>query len=230
MKMCKEQFASKNLFEYDKYIAKDLIDSKAYPWEILSDIGKYINSISENLGKLGYFVRKGADGKYNIWVASTVKISDTSTLYGPLIIDHETEIRTGAFIRGNVIIGKNCVIGNSTEIKNSVIMDNVQLPHYNYVGDSVIGNYAHLGAGAIISNLKSTKTEVYIDRTFPTGLRKAGAFIGDNVEVGCNSVLNPGTVIGKGSIIYPVSCVRGFIEENTIVKVELNISKRSKKQ
>ena len=181
------------------------------------------------LNKQKFMLHTGTDGKENIWIAKGVKIASDAHLYGPLIIDQGTEIRHGAFIRGKVIIGKNCVIGNSTEIKNSVILDNVQLPHYNYVGDSVIGNYAHLGAGAIISNLKSTKTQVVIDGKIETGLRKAGAFLGDYVEIGCNSVLNPGTIVGKNSIIYPLSCVRGVIEADCIVSTKLNITKKEKK-
>lgn len=228
MNFSNEQVKSKNLFNYDEYIAKDLLKSKAYPWEILPDIKKFIESFTETEAILGYNVIQGADGKYNVWIGQNTKIAKSAVIYGPALIGDETEIRHCAYIRGNVIIGKKCVIGNSTEIKNAVIMDNVQLPHYNYVGDSVIGNFAHLGAGAIISNLKSTKTEVYIGKEIPTGLRKAGAFIGDNVEVGCNSVLNPGTVIGQNSIVYPVSCIRGVIEPNTIAKSEIKICKRSK--
>lgn len=228
MSFSNEQLQSKNLFNYDEYIAKDLLKSREYPWEILPDIKKFIETFTETEKILGYNVIQGADGKYNVWVGQNVKIDGSAVIYGPALIGDETEIRPSAFIRGNAIIGKKCVIGNSTEVKNAVIMDNVQLPHYNYVGDSVIGNFAHLGAGAIISNLKSTKTEVYIGKEIPTGLRKAGAFIGDNVEVGCNSVLNPGTVIGQNSIVYPVSCIRGVIEPNTIVQSEIKISKRSR--
>lgn len=228
MNFFKEDVKSKNLFNYDEYVAKDLLESKVYPWEILPDIKKFIETFSETAEALGYRLMQGADGKYNVWIGKNTKIAENAAIYGPAIIGDETEIRHCAYIRGNVIIGKKCVIGNSTEIKNSVIMDNAQLPHYNYAGDSVIGNFAHLGAGAIISNLKSTKTEVYIGREIPTHLRKAGAFIGDNVEVGCNSVLNPGTVIGKNSIVYPVSCIRGVIEPDKIVRSEIKICKRRK--
>ena len=222
------QITNGNLFDYEEYIGKDLFKENEPPWEILPKIGEFVTSLGMNIGTSKFYCREGEDGKCNVWIARFTKIHKSAKLIGPLIIDSGTEVRPGAFIRGNVIIGKNCVIGNSTEIKNSVIMDNVQLPHYNYVGDSIIGNYSHLGAGAIISNLKSMKTEVVIDGEFPTGLRKVGAFIADNVEVGCNSVLNPGTVIFEGSIIYPLTCVRGIIPENSIVKTEIKITKRSK--
>ena len=223
-----EEIASHKLFSYDKYFAKDLLASCTYPWEILPQIAKFITSFSLTLNKDEYTLCEGADGKYNVWIANSVKVDSSAKIYGPTIIDHNTEIRPSAFIRGNAIIGKNCVIGNSTEIKNSVILDNAQLPHYNYVGDSIIGNYSHLGAGAITSNLKSTKTTVYINQEICTNLRKVGAFVGDNVEVGCNSVLNPGTIIGKNSIVYPVSCLRGVFPDNSIIKTEINIITRRK--
>ncbi len=222
------QIKNSNLFNYEDYIGKDLFKGNEPPWEILPKIGEFVRNLGMNIGTSKFSCRLGDDGKCNVWIAKDAKIHKSAILNGPLIIDSGTEVRPGAFIRGNVIIGKNCVIGNSTEIKNSVIMDNVQLPHYNYVGDSIIGNYSHLGAGAIISNLKSMKTEVVIDGRFPTGLRKVGAFIADHVEVGCNSVLNPGTVIFKESVVYPLTCVRGIIPENSIVKTEIKIVKRSK--
>ncbi|MBR6688487.1 MAG: UDP-N-acetylglucosamine pyrophosphorylase [Clostridia bacterium] len=220
----------RELYSLEQYLAKELFKDKTYPWEVLPLIADFILSLAPHLDPNEYELCTGADGKQNIWIAKTAKVASDAHLYGPLIIDHETEVRHGAFIRGKVIIGKKCVIGNSTEIKNSVIMDNVQLPHYNYVGDSVVGNYAHLGAGAIISNLKSTKTQVIIGGEFETDLRKAGAFIGDHVEIGCNSVLNPGTVIGKSSIVYPVSCVRGIIPANVIVSTKLTITQKEKKK
>lgn len=224
-----KNITTRNLYESELYLARDLLESKTYPWEILPHIEAFIMQLGPTLPKQDFLLHIGADGKENVWIAKNVKIAKDAHLYGPLIIDQGTEIRHGAFIRGRVIIGKNCVIGNSTEIKNSVILDNVQLPHYNYVGDSVIGNHAHLGAGAIISNLKSTKTQVVIGGEIETGLRKVGAFLGDHVEVGCNSVLNPGTIIGKNSIIYPVSCVRGIIESDCIVSTKLTITKKEKK-
>lgn len=223
-----ENITIKDLFEFDYTLAKDLLNQKKYPWEVLPRIGEYIFALGPTLSKKEYSLCRGVDGKENIWISKTAKIAKDANLYGPLIVGPGTEIRHNAFIRGKVIIGKNCVIGNSTEIKNSILLNNVQVPHYNYVGDSILGNHAHLGAGAIISNLKSTKTEVYIGREHATGLRKVGAFLGDHVEVGCNSVLNPGTVIGTNTIIYPVSCVMGVIPSDCIVKTELNITKRSK--
>ncbi len=218
----------RDLYDYDGYLAKALLDSKTYPWEILPDIETFILSLAKNLDPDEYILCAGADGKENLWIHRTVRIVEDCNLYGPLIVDANTEIRHGAFIRGKVIIGKDCVIGNSSEIKNSVILNNVQLPHYNYVGDSVVGNFAHLGAGAIISNLKSTKTNVVIGGEIETGLRKVGAFLGDHVEVGCNSVLNPGTIIGKNSIVYPLTSIRGIIDADTIVKTEVTITKRRK--
>ena len=217
-----DAITNKSLFDFSDYFAKDLFEGTTYPWEVIPKIKDFIVPFAKTLDFKDYFVVVSADKKYDVWVSKDAKIADDAHLHGPLIVGPGTEIRHGAFIRGNVIIGKNCVIGNSTEIKNSVILDNVQLPHYNYVGDSIVGNYSHLGAGAIISNLKNTKNEVYINKTIPTGLRKVGAFIGDNVDVGCNAVLNPGTVIGKGSIIYSGITLRGIVEPETIVKPVIN--------
>lgn len=220
----------RDLFDTEQYLARELLENQTYPWEVLPKIEEFILKLGPTLNKEEFDLISGADGKTNVWIAKDAKVAADAHLYGPLIVDHGTEIRHGAFIRGKVIIGKNCVIGNSTEIKNAVVMDNAQLPHYNYVGDSVVGNYAHLGAGAIISNLKSTKTQVVIDGTIETGLRKVGAFLGDHVEVGCNSVLNPGTVIGKGSIVYPVSCIRGIIPADHIVSTKLTITQKEKRK
>lgn len=221
-----ETITTKALFDFDGTLAKDLLETKQYPWEALSCIGEYISLLGATLPKKEYTLVNGADGKKNVWLSKTARIVQDANLYGPLIVGHHTEIRHNAFIRGNVIIGENCVIGNSTEIKNAILLNHVQVPHYNYVGDSILGNYAHLGAGVILSNLKSTKTKVFIDREIETGLRKVGSFIGDQAEVGCNSVLNPGTIVGRNSIIYPVSCIMGVIPENSIVKTELNITTR----
>lgn len=220
----------RDLFDTEQYLARELLENQTYPWEVLPKIEEFILKLGPTLNKEEFDLISGADGKTNVWIAKDAKVAADAHLYGPLIVDHGTEIRHGAFIRGKVIIGKNCVIGNSTEIKNAVVMDNAQLPHYNYVGDSVVGNYAHLGAGAIISNLKSTKTQVVIDGTIETCLRKVGAFLGDHVEVGCNSVLNPGTVIGKGSIVYPVSCIRGIIPADHIVSTKLTITQKEKRK
>lgn len=157
----------------------------------------------------------------NIWITSQLSIAPTATLNGPLIIDEGTEVRPGAFIRGKAIVGKNCVVGNSTELKNVVLFNTVQVPHYNYVGDSILGTHSHMGAGSITSNVKSDKTLVVVkdgDERIETGLKKFGAMLGDYVEVGCNSVLNPGTMIGRHTNVYPLSCVRGVIPENSIFK------------
>ena len=223
-----ENITIKALFDFNHTLAKQLIENKLYPWEILPEIGQYILTIGSTLSKKEYKLVKGANGKKNIWISKSATIAKDANLYGPLIVGHNTEIRHNAFIRGNVLIGENCIIGNSTEIKNSILLNHVQVPHYNYVGDSILGNYSHLGAGVILSNLKSSKNNVYIAREVETNLRKVGSFIGDNAEVGCNSVLNPGTVIGKNSVIYPVSCIIGVIPENSIVKTELNITTRRK--
>lgn len=207
-----------NMYDLNETLAKDLFEGKTYPWEVLPEIGAFILKIGPTLDK-DIFEQKGE----NIWIAKSVKIASTATLNGPLIIDEDTEVRPGAFIRGNAIIGKNCVVGNSTEIKNDVIFNNVQVPHYNYVGDSVLGFHSHMGAGSITSNVKSDKTLVVVKDTqseekIETGLKKFGAMLGDYVEVGCNSVLNPGTVIGANSNIYPLSMVRGVIPRDSIFK------------
>ncbi len=207
-----------NMYDLNETLAKELFEGKTYPWEVLPEIGTFILKIGPTLDK-EVFEQKGE----NIWIAKSVKIAKTATLNGPLIIDEDTEVRPGAFIRGNAIIGKNCVVGNSTEIKNDVIFNNVQVPHYNYVGDSVLGFHSHMGAGSITSNVKSDKTLVVVKDTqseekIETGLKKFGAMLGDYVEVGCNSVLNPGTVIGAHSNIYPLSMVRGVIPRDSIFK------------
>ena len=207
-----------NMYDLNETLAKDLFEGKTYPWEVLPEIGAFILKIGPTLDK-DIFEQKGE----NIWIAKSVKIASTATLNGPLIIDEDTEVRPGAFIRGNAIIGKNCVVGNSTEIKNDVIFNNVQVPHYNYVGDSVLGFHSHMGAGSITSNVKSDKTLVVVkdtqsEKKIETGLKKFGAMLGDYVEVGCNSVLNPGTVIGANSNIYPLSMVRGVIPRDSIFK------------
>ena len=223
-----ETITNKALFDFDGTLVKDLLETKQYPWEVLPCIREYIFLLSTNLSTQEYNLIHGADGKKNVWISQTATVAKDANLYGPLIVGHNTEIRHNAFIRGNVIIGENCVVGNSTEIKNSILLNHVQVPHYNYVGDSILGNYAHLGAGVVLSNLKSSKDRVFIGREVATSLRKVGAFLGDHSEVGCNSVLNPGTVVGRNSVIYPVSCIMGVIPENSIVKTELNIITRRK--
>jgi len=207
------------LFDYVPQLISDLFKDKEYPWEILPEIKGFISSLRAE----GYTAL--TDGVY---IGKNVKISPLSTIIPPAVIGDDTELRPGAYLRGNVIIGKGCVIGNSTEIKNSILFDNVAAPHYNYIGDSIIGNHAHLGAGVIISNLKSDKSNITVkgEKTYPTYLRKMGAIMGDNVEIGCGCVLNPGTVIGKNTNIYPLNSVRGIIPESSIVKSEDTIVKK----
>ena len=205
----------KDLYDLNETIAKDLFEGKTYPWEVLPEIGDFVI-------KLGATLSDEFDHpEENIWIHKSVKIAKTATLNGPLIIDADTEVRPGAFIRGNVLVGKNCVVGNSTELKNVVLFNTVQVPHYNYVGDSILGTHSHMGAGSITSNVKSDKTLVVVKNEgeeIETGLKKFGAMIGDYVEVGCNSVLNPGTVIGRNTNMYPLSPVRGVVPENSIYK------------
>ena len=205
----------KDLYDLNETIARDLFEGKTYPWEVLPEIGDFVMKLGETLSD------EFDHPEENIWIHKSVKIAKTATLNGPLIIDADTEVRPGAFIRGNVLVGKNCVVGNSTELKNVVLFNTVQVPHYNYVGDSILGTHSHMGAGSITSNVKSDKTLVVVKNEgeeIETGLKKFGAMIGDYVEVGCNSVLNPGTVIGRNTNIYPLSPVRGVVPENSIYK------------
>ena len=205
-----------NLYDLTKTIAAGIFEGKEYPWEVLPEIGSFIVKLGESLD-LEKYEKRGE----NIWVAKTAKVFESAYLNGPLIIDEGAEVRHCAFVRGNAIVGKNCVVGNSTELKNVILFDNVQVPHYNYVGDSVLGYKSHMGAGSITSNVKSDKTLVVVkdgEDHIETGLKKFGAMLGDYVEVGCNSVLNPGSVIGRHTNIYPTSCVRGVIHENCIFK------------
>ncbi len=211
---------TKDLFDLTKTKAESYLLKTEYPWEILSRIKDIILQLGENSGE------EYTQIKEKVWVHKSAKIAPTAFIGAPCIIGENTEVRHCAFIRGSALIGKNCVIGNSTEVKNAIIFDNVQVPHYNYVGDSVFGYKAHLGAGAVTSNVKSDKTLVTVklgSEKMETGLKKFGAMVGDNVEVGCNSVLNPGTVIGKNSRVYPLSCVRGTVPKNSIFKDKNNI-------
>ena len=210
-----------NMYDLEQTIATELFKDIEYPWEALPKIGDFIKKLGPTLDS-NIFEKRGED----IWIAKSVKIYDTATITGPLIIDEDTEVRPGAFIRGNAIVGKNCVVGNSTELKNVVLFNTVQVPHYNYVGDSVLGYKSHMGAGSITSNVKSDKTLVVVKdgvEEIKTGLKKFGAMLGNEVEVGCNSVLNPGTVVCPNSSIYPVSCVRGVVPSNSIYKDKDNI-------
>lgn len=210
-----------NMYDLEQTIAAELFKEIEYPWEALPKIGDFIKKLGPTLDS-NIFEKRGED----IWIAKSVKIYDTATITGPLIIDEDTEVRPGAFIRGNAIVGKNSVVGNSTELKNVVLFNTVQVPHYNYVGDSILGYKSHMGAGSITSNVKSDKTLVVVKdgvEEIKTGLKKFGAMLGNEVEVGCNSVLNPGTVVCPNSNIYPVSCVRGVVPANSIYKDKDNI-------
>ena len=212
MKECK----IKNLYNLDETIASKIFEGATYPWEVLPKIEEFIKELGNTLSSEEY-EKRGED----IWIAKDVTIAKTATLNGPLIIDEGTEVRPGAFIRGKVIVGKDCVVGNSTELKNVILFDNVQVPHYNYVGDSILGYKSHMGAGSITSNVKSDKKLVVIknkEEKIETGLKKIGAMLGDEVEIGCGSVLNPGTIIGSHTNIYPLSSVRGVIKANSIYK------------
>ncbi len=205
-----------DLFSLDETIAKSLLENLTYPWEALPKIKDFILKIGPTLSKEEY-----DEVSENVWIHKSAIIYPNNYIAGPTIIGAETEVRPGAFIRGNALVGNKCVVGNSTELKNVILFNNVQVPHYNYVGDSILGYKSHMGAGSITSNVKSDKKLVVVHNegdNIETGLKKFGAMLGDNVEVGCNSVLNPGTVICKESNIYPSSCVRGVIPEKTIHK------------
>ena len=206
----------KDNFDISKTLAKQFLEKYEYPWEILPDISKIILLIQKDLGNDYKEVKK------EVFIHQSAIVSESSVINAPCIIGKNTEIRTGAFIRGAVLIGENCVVGNSSEVKNSILFDCVQIPHFNYVGDSILGYRAHLGAGAVISNLKSDKSLVYSfdegANRVNTGLKKCGGFLGDLVEIGCNSVITPGTVIEKNSNVYPLSLVRGLVAQNSILK------------
>ncbi len=211
-------------------IAADYLKNFTYPWEALSGIRDFLFALGASLPTDRF--DHPADG---VWIAKSAKVFPSAYIGSPCIIDEEAEVRHCAFIRGSALVGKNCVVGNSTELKNVILFDNVQVPHFNYVGDSILGYRSHMGAGSITSNVKSDKTlvsvkERYDDHgeTVETGLKKFGAMLGDFVEVGCNSVLNPGTVIGKNSNIYPTSCVRGYIPENSIFKTPVCVVQKEK--
>ncbi len=210
-----------NLFDLSHTLARPLLEKYEYPWMALSEIKSFIIELGKTLDKEIY-----EEVRENVWIAKSATVFESAYIAAPCIIGENTEVRHCAFIRGSVLIGNNCVVGNSTEIKNSIIFDNVQIPHYNYVGDSVLGYKSHMGAGSITSNVKSDKTLVTVktqDEKIETGLKKFGAMLGDFTEVGCNSVLCPGTVIGKNCTIYPLSRVRGYIPENHIFKSETDI-------
>lgn len=212
-----EQLTIKELYsDLNKTLAKELLERKTYPWEVLPCIGEFIQKLGETLSEEEY-EKKGE----NIWIAKSAKVAPTAFVNGPAIIGKDAEVRHCAFIRGNALVGEGAVVGNSTELKNVILFDKVQVPHYNYVGDSILGYKSHMGAGSITSNVKSDKKLVVVkgkEQSIETGLKKCGAMLGDEVEVGCGSVLNPGTVVGSHSNIYPLSSVRGVIPANSIYK------------
>ena len=215
----------KEIFNIDQTIAKDIFEDYEYPWEVLPNISSFIIELGEKLDK-----EKFEKVKEDVWIAKSAHIDKSASIIGPAIIDENAEIRHCAFIRGKAIVGKNVVVGNSTELKNCILFNDVKVPHFNYVGDSILGYKSHLGAGTIISNVKSDKTNVKIEideknERIDTKLKKCGAFLGDFVEVGCNSVLNPGTIVCRNTNIYPLSCVRGFIKENSIYKSKNEIKR-----
>lgn len=210
------------LYNLEETIAKDIFSDVEFPWQVLPKIKDFIIELGKKLPK-----EKFEEVEENVWIAKSAKVFKSAYIHGPVIIDDEAEVRHCAFIRGNAIVGKGAVVGNSTELKNVILFNKVQVPHYNYVGDSILGYRAHMGAGSITSNVKSDKTLVCVHingENIETGLKKFGAMLGDHVEVGCNSVLNPGTVIGRYTNIYPTSCVRGFIPANHIYKNKTEIS------
>jgi len=217
-----EELKIVNLLDLKETIAASVFEGVVYPWEVLGKIKDEILRIGATLSEDEYDMV----GE-NVWIAKSAKVAATAYIHGPAIIGKNAEIRHCAFIRGNAIVGEGAVVGNSTELKNVILFNKVQVPHYNYVGDSVLGYKAHMGAGSITSNVKSDKTLVSVNaqaEKIDTGLKKFGAILGDNVEVGCNSVLNPGTVVGRNTNIYPLSMVRGFIKESSIYKNANEIS------
>ncbi|MDD6142558.1 MAG: UDP-N-acetylglucosamine pyrophosphorylase [bacterium] len=205
-----------DLYDLSHTMASDYLKDFTYPWEALKGISAMIISLGQTLSLDEY-----DQPAPNVWVHKTAVVAPTAFLGAPCIIGAETEVRHCAFVRGSALVGEGCVVGNSVELKNVILFDKVQVPHYNYVGDSILGYRSHMGAGSLTSNVKSDKTLVVVrmgDEAMETGLKKMGAMLGDNVEVGCNSVLNPGTVVGRGSNIYPLSCVRGVVPANSIYK------------
>lgn len=219
-------YKTTDLFDLTHTLAGEYLQQFDYPWEALSGLKTFIEKKGESLDKAEY-----NEISPKVWVHKTAKIAPTASLGAPCIIGAQTEVRHCAFVRGSALVGEGCVVGNSAELKNVILFDNVQTPHYNYVGDSILGYKSHLGAGAVTSNVKSDKTLVVVkdgEEQIPTGLKKMGAMVGDYVEVGCNSVLNPGTVIGRNSNVYPLSCVRGTVQENSIYKNAQTVVEKQK--
>lgn len=216
-----EECKIKNLYNLDETIASKIFEGATYPWEVLPKIEEFIKELGNTLSSEEYEKREE-----DIWIAKTATIAPTAYIKGPAIIGKNAEIRHCAFIRGKAIVGEGAVVGNSTELKNVILFNKVQVPHYNYVGDSILGYKAHMGAGSITSNVKSDKKLVVVknkEEKIETGLKKFGAMLGDNVEIGCGSVLNPGTVIGKNTNVYPLSSVRGVVPSNSIYKKQNEI-------
>lgn len=215
----------KELYTLEETIAGEVFEGAVYPWEVLPKIGDFIRRLGSTLSEEKFEKRDG-----DVWIASSAKVAPSAFINGPAIIDEEAEIRHCAFIRGNAIVGKGAVVGNSTELKNVILFNKVQVPHYNYVGDSILGFRSHMGAGSITSNVKSDKTLVVVkagEERCETGLKKFGAMLGDFVEVGCGSVLNPGTVIGRETNIYPLSSVRGVVPPHSIYKQAAEVVTRN---
>ena len=213
----------KDLYDLTHTRAAKLLEGCEYPWEALAGIGNAVREIAAGLPEDAYY--SPAEGVY---IAKSAQVAPTATIIAPCVIGENTEVRPGAFIRGNVLVGDGAVVGNSTELKNCILFDGVQVPHYNYVGDSIVGYMAHMGAGAITSNVKGDKKKVVVhgEQSYETGCKKFGAMLGDYAEIGCNSVLNPGTVIGRDSQVYPLSSVRGVIPARCIVKGERGVFKK----
>ena len=214
---------TKDIFISNNSIADEFIREHEYPFEVLPKIKEYVLELGNQLNNDYYIIND------NIWIHKNAKVSESAEIIGPCIIDENAEIRHNAYIRGSVIIGKECVLGNSCEIKNTILYDKVQVPHFNYVGDSILGYASHMGASSIISNLKSDKKNIIIkgnNQIINTNLKKVGAFLGDKVEIGCGCILNPGTVIFSNSSVYPLTSVRGIIDSNLIVKSMDNIVQR----
>lgn len=212
---------TEQLYDLSHTMAKELLKKCEYPWLALPHIGELVREQGKALSSERFY-----SPAPDVWIAKTATVAPSAVIVGPAIIGEDTEVRTGAFIRGSVLVGDGCVVGNSCELKNCILFDGVQVPHFNYVGDSILGYKSHMGAGAVTSNVKSDKTPVVIhspDGDVPTGLKKVGAMLGDNVEIGCNCVLNPGTVIGTCSNVYPLTSVRGVIPPNSICKGTGNI-------
>ena len=206
----------KDLYDLTHTRAAQMLETCEYPWEALDKIGAAVLAVGETLDAAAY-----DHPAENVWIAKSASVAATASITGPCVIGEKTEVRPGAFIRGNALIGAGCVVGNSTEVKNAILFDGAQAPHYNYIGDSVMGHKAHTGAGAVTSNLKQDHSNVTVlkdGERVETGMRKFGAMLGDHAEIGCGSVLNPGTVVGKNARVYPLSMVRGFVPANHIYK------------